>query len=132
MPRKPNPTSFEAHINAVVARAAATISATVRESIADEIRRAIGGTAIAASAPKSAARKPAAAAKVVTAAPAASVAPAAPAAKKVATKAAKTTKRAWPNCSTKGCKKKFFGPSGNPRLCYEHFIKGGGQHPGKK
>ena len=45
--------------------------------------------------------------------------------------AASGSKRAWPTCSVSGCGKKFFGPSGSSRLCYEHYVKAGGQHPAR-
>jgi hypothetical protein len=41
-------------------------------------------------------------------------------------------KRAWPVCSVAGCGKKFFGPSGSSRLCYEHYVASGGQHPARR
>lgn len=40
-------------------------------------------------------------------------------------------KRAWPICSVPGCGKKFFGPSGSARFCYEHYVQSGGQHPAR-
>ena len=46
--------------------------------------------------------------------------------------AASGRKRAWPVCSVAGCGKKFFGPSGSARLCYEHYVESGGQHPARR
>ena len=142
MSRKPQQTSLQSHIDQVVARAAADISATIRRSIAEEVRRVVGAQSAAAAAPAPRAGKPGRPAKVAKA-PVAKVAVAkvavakAPVAKVAVAKAAKASrpakkKRSWPMCGTKGCANKFFAPSGTARLCYEHYVAAGGKHPGKK
>jgi hypothetical protein len=97
-----NTNALDTHIHQVIARAVHDAVEAFRHSMIAEVTRAIGGAA----------------------------APAAPATRKAAApKAAPGGKRVWPTCSKPGCSNKFFGPSGDARLCYQHYVEAGGKHP---
>lgn len=96
--------SLDAHIQGVIARAVREAVELFRRSVLDDINRVVG-TASAAPAGRGKASG------VTT------------------RKAAGAGKRVWPTCSKSGCSNKFFGPSGDARLCYQHYVEAGGKHP---
>lgn len=98
--------SLDTHIQDVIARAVREALELFRRSVLEDINRTIGAAAAPAGKGKAASPKVAKAA----AAPAAG-------------------KRTWPTCSKAGCNNKFFGPSGDARLCYQHYLEAGGKHP---
>ena len=107
--------SLDSHIHEVIARAVHEAVEAFRRNILDEVTRAIGApTASAAPATK----------RAVVAAPRAAAPPAAAPAAPAA-----GGKRTWPTCTKTGCTNKFFGPSGDARLCYQHYLEAGGKHP---
>ena len=104
--------SLDSHIHDVIARAVQEAVEAVRRNILDEVSRAIGVPVATAPATR----------RAVAAAPRAAAPVAAPA-------AAASGKRTWPACTKAGCSNKFFGPSGDARLCYQHYLEAGGKHP---